>query len=328
METYADIQIADVCGNDDPVCQRWSQFLGRHHPHCEMEVRKAVNDWRRKARELLARETGLRMKWRDSSQDIPISVEPGLPMVFRDAIEPIDPALLYLIFNRNRVRACLPGLRFLSDNRVDITRLGPISVDNVDFGVIDQAGRHVVAILAWLDSFRISSPEIIYRVDVLGCYHPGKRRVTLFWEAIGLVAYLLGMSARHVATVVLFHELAHAWHHRGFDIDGRQWNTTSFVKSELPVLEGVAQFYAWWLSMEAATSEQGVGLAWDSLESHQSGPYLAHRDWKSLHRQLEVIRSAMVSTRRQDSTPVTWEEFDEAVKHAEWRIGQTASGDR
>jgi hypothetical protein len=44
---------------------------------------------------------------------------------------------------------------------------------------------------------------------------------------------------------LLPHELAHAFTHAGFDIDGETWNCSDFGSGTIEVTEGLAQYYAW-----------------------------------------------------------------------------------
>lgn len=61
---------------------------------------------------------------------------------------------------------------------------------------------------------------------------------------VGLFAQVLGAPLEPVTAVVLAHELAHAYTHAGLDIDGVRWEASDFRRSELAIVEGLAQYYA------------------------------------------------------------------------------------
>jgi hypothetical protein len=60
---------------------------------------------------------------------------------------------------------------------------------------------------------------------------------------IGITARALGVSPDALTIVVLAHELAHAYAHLGRDIDNERWETEQFAKSDIDIVEGLAQFY-------------------------------------------------------------------------------------
>lgn len=87
--------------------------------------------------------------------------------------------------------------------------------------------------------------------DILGSYNPrpkgarySESRIEIFWGVVGLFAQVLGAPLEPVTAVVLAHELAHAYTHAGLDIDGVRWEASDFRRSELAIVEGLAQYYA------------------------------------------------------------------------------------
>src|SRR5438045_984553 len=63
------------------------------------------------------------------------------------------------------------------------------------------------------------------------------------WGVIGLVSDWVGSSVEDLTIVVLTHELAHAYTQLGADIDGRRWPAAAFRRADLPLTEGLAQYY-------------------------------------------------------------------------------------
>lgn len=64
--------------------------------------------------------------------------------------------------------------------------------------------------------------------------------IEVYWAVIGLVAALLDVRIEDLTTVVLTHELAHAYTHLGYDIDGANWPGQCFAKTESVLKEGLA----------------------------------------------------------------------------------------
>jgi len=81
------------------------------------------------------------------------------------------------------------------------------------------------------------------REDVLGAYYFRIPEIRLYWVVIGIVARAIGVSVEALTVVVLAHELAHAYTHLGHDIDNERWETERFARTELDIVEGLAQFY-------------------------------------------------------------------------------------
>ena len=95
--------------------------------------------------------------------------------------------------------------------------------------------------------------------------------------AIGIYAEMLGVSIEGFTVAVLIHELAHAYTHIGFDIDGQQWNTNDFGKASLNIIEGLAQFYTAVLSERMSKKLPEAHQAYSGFLKLQAGPYLVHQ---------------------------------------------------
>lgn len=323
--TFQDIAEPQFVSSDHATARRWLSELEQRIPDAKIAVTAAVEGWRRKAREALTRETALRMTSGDRKETIPIRVIPGLPERLVQVLDQIDPDLLFLVLNRNHVRAAARGLRLMDTNQSKVDALAPHGVKPVPWSEIVGASEAANRIANWLDTIRIPWPEVITNRDVLGAYWYRKPEITIHWEAIGIACMIQRLPVAEVTATVLFHELAHAWHHRGFDIDGRRWDTESFANSDPYVVEGVAQFYAWLLTAGFAEQQPDLQRTWDAMEALDKGPYVAHIPWKDLPRGREVIRAAMLDTRMQSRRGVEFPDFEESIRNAQDRINAGTS---
>ena len=322
MDRYQDIAEPQFAEFDNATARRWLTEMDDRIPDAERITVESVEAWRRKAREALARETALRMTWEDYKEIVPIRVIPGIPRHLVDILDEIDPDLLFLVLNRRQIRAAASGLRFAETHSAKLDRLAPEYVQPISWVEIATLRERFSKIGDWLDSVRIPKPEVIVNRDILGAYWYRKPEITIHWQTIGISSMILGLPVADITATVLFHELAHAWHHRGFDIDGRQWDTDSFARSNLYVVEGVAQFYAALLTATFSRQHPQLKATWDAMEALDRGPYLAHLPWTKLPRGREVIRAAMLDTRLQSGRGVTFPEFEASIENALGRIGE------
>lgn len=146
--------------------------------------------------------------------------------------------------------------------------------------------------------------------DILGVYRyhvpaqnllfgspPLESKIELYWGVIGLIAGMLGVSVELLTTVVLIHELAHAYTHVGADIDGNRWDSRDFAAASTEIKEGLAQYYTHILSQRMDSQNRGLHDVYLLLLSHQPLAYHTHKKWVDDFRQ-EEVRSAMIAARR------------------------------
>ena len=116
--------------------------------------------------------------------------------------------------------------------------------------------------------------------------------------AIGLSAINSGLGIEQLTLLTLFHELAHAYHHRAYDIDGKQFDTYGFGESEKGFIEGVAQYYTKKLVNSDIGQVNHLSKVWDWHQSVCSEEYVVPPKWLEGVREKEVMRSAMISARK------------------------------
>lgn len=161
--------------------------------------------------------------------------------------------------------------------------------------------------------------------DVLGEYRfqrfGEQGSVALFWGVIGLVARWLAVAVEDLTAVVLAHELAHAYTHLGLDIDGLRWPALEFSTADLPVVEGLAQYYTFRV-LSRLQAGPGPLDAYQRLLANQPPDYRVHEPWV---RNLtpEIIRAAMLQVRR--STVASSGALAQALGEASQRLKKRQS---
>ena len=117
-------------------------------------------------------------------------------------------------------------------------------------------------------------------------------RIELYWELIGFFANQMNVSVEDLTVVVLSHEQAHAYTHLGHDADGCTWDLDSFEKSDLGLVEGLAQYYTARIVGSLHKEYPGAYKAYLRLLENQDGQYLTHLDWLKSSTP-EAVRLAM-----------------------------------
>jgi hypothetical protein len=135
-------------------------------------------------------------------------------------------------------------------------------------------------------------------------------RIVLYWGVIGLIAQTLGVSTEGLTIVVLTHELAHAFSHLGFDIDGRRWTGQRMAKSETSLIEGLAQYYTALVLKRLETRLGDAYKAFTELLEKQPAPYQSHSSWLEMASP-EAVRAVLVACRRAPN--VTLAGFEEQL---------------
>lgn len=78
---------------------------------------------------------------------------------------------------------------------------------------------------------------------VLGYYHPGEKRIELFYYPIWLVSQTHRVRYEDALFVVLAHEFAHAYSHLGQDGDGHSWDLDKFWRADREIIKGLAEHF-------------------------------------------------------------------------------------
>jgi hypothetical protein len=298
---------------DGHTVQAWTELLEELVPGCEGRVSKAIYDWNDKLRSLIRRETGLRFTFDGRrSEAVPVRVLPGLPIGAIRALEEVDPRLLILLAWQNRLQRCAATLGFLTADPQTFSCL-PDALRPPPLDEMSTSRDWMVQLDEWLRTVKLPEVRVIYSPDILGAYWHSIPIISIHWLAIGIYCAVHGTTPERVAPLVLAHELAHGYHHRGFDIDGVQWMTESFASSELEVIEGLAQFYAERVANELSRGDRGWQDAWDALLEAAPPEYKTHQPWGKIPHSMEVVRAALIRIRADQVFPVSSSMFEEAL---------------
>lgn len=281
-------------------------------PDAEERVKRLVKHANAVVREQIRSETGLRMVDPDRSAraGAPVSVVDGFSPAFAGLVagNP-DPILWALVSGQSRLGRLVDGLNFLLELWPKLSNWEHLPPELADASpalartreVAEQLQK-VVAAQKLIDQMKKIEEDILgcYRVEIGGLWGEKSRsRVEIYWMPIAIVSSMLEVHVEDLALVVLAHELAHAYTHLGRDIDGKEWETSGFLGSEKGVTEGLAQFYAMAVSSKLWQRYPSARAAFDKLLTLQSGPYLAHDEWKKHYsgNGSESVRFAMLVAR-------------------------------
>jgi hypothetical protein len=287
------------------------------------EVCRALKKWNQTVRDQLREETRFKFVSEGSMQSVPIRVVDGMPYPFSAILDDIDPELLRLLLNRGDLESGRRSLRMVQKDFASICdwirQLDPSCnlpalqsiVDTTNFmGVLLKA-------LAGIDlekRFKKTTE------DSLGAYFFMKPKIELYWIPIALTAKLINVSAEALTVVVLAHELAHAYTHLGYDIDGQAWPTRDFSMANLNVVEGLAQFYTSVVTRNLSLRDPEPRKAYEAFLKLQGGPYLVHQTWGDDDKIREVVRGAMNETRAR--SVLKYEEFGDLLRRHSKQLGR------
>lgn len=310
--------------------RRWLDLLIKAAPDTRKQVERALRQWNHVLRDYLRNETALRLSVGDGAQAVPVKIADGMPEPFADAVGQLE-GMEWLILNLPLIQSAEKGAYLLwrryKEAKAIYDRTGGSSNTyplEPEVGRVSQFARHLALMAA--------SPKTVQRIagieeDVLGAYFFQVPEIRLYWMVIGIVAATLGVSTEGLTTVVLIHELTHAYTHLGRDIDGERWDTEAFARTSRSIVEGLAQFYTGTICQHMAWRYPAAKTAFDELLKVQSGPYRAHEGWvKEGEMGGEIVRVAMIECRSRGVMELA--EFVEAIRrHREGVRGRKAKGD-
>jgi hypothetical protein len=271
-----------------------------------------------RVRNALRHETGLKLNRgvseaeEGSSVAIPVKILPGLPAALSEFTIPDERRLAVILAPwrqqlqnlRDSSKAVMEGLipQLLRERKGDFLLGGR------------EAHLHPVRELAEQllkesDKFDLAREILAVNEDVLGRYTFRKPnlfaepdcQIELYWAVIGLIAMQIGVDVEDLTTVVLAHELAHAYTHRGYDIDGERWDFDLFSSLERKLMEGLAQHYTMLVSKRVASQAPGTLNAYRALLKCQPDDYRAQMSWEKEYSP-EQVRFAMLRMRRSRET--------------------------
>ena len=281
---------------DTPLESRIRGLLATQKLNAREQVEQACKQSNLAIREYLRSETALKLSHADQRQSVPYKVVDGIPRSFERFLDDLpDPILLMLLQRKQLLRNGEEALSLVIKHLPQILRLlEQESGDEKD--KLSDSRVFIEKLLAKVGEFKLS--DIIRQIDedVLGAYFFRVPRIEIYWMPIGLIAGILDVSVEDLSFVVLAHELAHAYTHIGFDIDGVQWNTEEFARSHTMIVEGLAQFYTESICKKYESRQPSILDAFNKLLDKQPKPYTEFRNWPQDHA-AEVVRFSMISAR-------------------------------
>jgi hypothetical protein len=266
-------------------------------PDVEANVRRAVSQWNLLVREHIRTETGLRLSTESRSQSVPVRVSADVPPNFLEALQEFQ-KFGWLILNRPRLEAVVDGLAAMESGWSGIEQNFPTACSSSRDVAISVAKTTAREWLNILDFHETQKKILSTDGDVLGAYYFRVPEIRIYWVVIGVYSALLDIPVETLTVITLAHELAHAYTHLGHDIDSDVWPTPRFEKTDLHVVEGLAQFYTRAVCVRLNDRLPKAVSLFDFLVSQQPVPYQEHQEWvKEAKRNGEVVRAAMIQAR-------------------------------
>lgn len=263
----------------------------------EEKVANAHKSWNSSIRSAIREETGLRSIGRNTQQTVSVKIVDGIPRRLANILTDIDEKVLWLLLHKDTLLHTQKGLEILiKDSRFISELLNKDHKTNHD--ALLNSSQFNSLLLKELEKWEILKKFREIDEDILGAYFYRIPEIQLYWMAIGLVSFLIGTSVEALAFVVLVHELAHAYHHLGLDIDKNCWNTEHFHKASKYIVEGLAQFYTEQICFRMRGKFPEALIAFERFRDIQSGPYVAYPEWTdNINDAGETIRATMIDTR-------------------------------
>jgi hypothetical protein len=255
-----------------------------------------------------------------TTANIPVAVIDGMPNPLAEATSDLELWQWWLVLHRPALEQADQGLKLIVDQKDVLSQFVsdvPSRIDSISLSraFIDDILKHSI------------DEDILERFkkieeDIFGAYWIHASKIQLYWMPLAIFASLFRVSLSTLTAAVLCHELVHAYSHRGVDIDGSSWSTDCFIRTDIFVKEGLAQYYTEQI-MRALGARLPDGLAtFLAKTSKQSAPYTTYQNWLSDKKQPspEAVRLAMLEFRNSEPPIFGHDEFQRILKSAQARI--------
>ncbi len=288
----------------------WARTLEIVTPDCKATVDRTVTLWNQKIRNQLSNEIGFQLNRRQ----VFVRVVDGLPAPLSEVLERVGD-LGMLVLNQSLLRGVVSGTRFMESVRDEVMAANRGNVGPAQLSDIRNVRKTAEAWLKLVKSHDLDENLRRIREDVLGAYFFHYKEVCVYWMAIGAFAALYDVSIEALTFVVLAHELAHAYTHLGYDIDGYDWPTDHFGSTDVAIVEGLAQFYTEVVCKNLEQQMPQAIHAFAKLLSRQHEIYSTHRHWVQEDDQHsgEIVRVSLLECRRSGKT-MHRDDFAETVR--------------
>ena len=254
-------------------------------------VQRTVKHWNGAVRESLRKQTGLRLSMdldpkgvvgrKRKVQSVPVRVVSGLPIRFATRVGNITPLELMLSLNRLKLERVVSGTSFMKEHFQELSAIqseGSSRVSQDEVKKVSKFAEELLNKIKYNDQWKriLEIDE-----DVLGAYFFTVPEIRLYWIVIGIYSRILDLEIEALTVVVLVHELAHAYTHLGYDIDNRNWKTEDFARSDVYLVEGLAQFYTQVICEQIEPKLPAAKNAFEKLLDVQSTIYKEHQKWST-----------------------------------------------
>lgn len=270
-------------------------------------VERTVKQWNGAVRECLRKQTGLRLSTEVESNQIagrnrkvrsvPVRVVNGLPVRFAAGVQGVTGQEITLLLNKSKLDDVESGTAFMVDQYQSLPKVkGPRATEQE----IKKVQEFATALLECIKNHDKSKWILKVDEDVLGAYFFRIPEIRLYWIVIGVYSQILHIPVESLTVVVLIHELAHAYTHLGYDIDNRDWGTEEFARSDVYLVEGLAQFYTEVICEQIKQRLPTAVNAFEKLLEGQSDVYREHKNWLTEEHSEhvgETIRISMLECR-------------------------------
>jgi len=144
-----------------------------------------------------------------------------------------------------------------------------------------------------------------YNKDIFGCYFIKQHEVELYLLPCILFSKLYNLNLQNFITVILTHELSHAYNHVGFDKDNLHWDV--FPKTDEFLAEGLAQYYTFTFIENVSDYNPLLLTTFNTLLDQQPDAYKTFKKWM-VDNSYEAVFRAFIEMRRKKLHRV--EEFE------------------
>ena len=297
---------AQQFSSDTSEVQLLSDVLGDEADELKRQVQVAKDKWSRRTQDWVRTETKLKLTHDGNAQAIPVKVADGLPPPFAIVVKRYqdDPELWHLLRNRSVLEDTVRGLDLvggkvekLKDRYKELKNIGSNPPPGVSSEMFVDVKKFIKKLLELLKKGDIVKDLSNIQLDVLGAYFFKVPCIHLYWMPIALMAKILNVPVDALTAVVLIHERVHAYTHHGFDTDGEQWETHDFADAEVPVVEGLAQYYTHVICRQKSKYPE-LWETYNVLLKNQPSVYQVHNDWElERSRAGEVVRNTLILSR-------------------------------
>jgi hypothetical protein len=282
------------------------KVLERINPQSLRETQIAKDRWNNYIRENLKNELGFKLaKQRNTKernvQGIKLDVYPSVPAPLITLFFKYDTGIWEMILEEKVIQQAKSSIDYNQERAEKIIQL--TGADTKFRADLQGTQEYLDFLLSYIAS---KKQEIVVELkkietDIGGRYNVRKNKVELFWLGIAFLSALTKKSIEEITYVILSHEMAHAYTHLGYDMDGQNWDSVSFEKADPFITEGIAQFYTNVLCQKN-TSVPGAVDAFHSLLDTKVTHYNDFKHWlpSTVERKNEIVRLALINTRRKN----------------------------